>query len=126
MVFVACGLNHQTAPLIVREQIALLGQEDRLLQSLIEQPIIQEVVVLSTCNRTEIYGDTSHPTQVLQHLASLQNVSPTTFESYCYLYPDQAGIKHTLRVASGLDSMMLGEPQILGQMKQAYQMATYH
>ncbi len=124
MVFVACGLNHKTAPLDVREQIALPEErQDALLSSLASLPTVHEVAILSTCNRTEIYCDTDNPDQLCPWLASEHHLSPEILSPYFYIYQEQQGIRHTLRVASGLDSMMLGEPQILGQMKQAYQQA---
>ncbi|MDP3705922.1 MAG: glutamyl-tRNA reductase [Legionellaceae bacterium] len=124
MVFVACGLNHTTAPLDVREQFALsMGNDDRLLHRFIDLSEINEAAILSTCNRTEIYCDTQDPTQIIPWLANEQHLSPELIAPYFYMHSENQGVKHTLRVASGLDSMMLGEPQILGQMKQAYQIA---
>lgn len=123
MVFVACGLNHKTAPLAVREQIALSANQERLLECLMEQPTIHEAIVLSTCNRTEIYCEADYPADILSFLT--QALAPTSpLAPYCYIHTGNQGIQHTLRVASGLDSMMLGEPQILGQMKQAYHIAS--
>ncbi len=124
MVFVACGLNHKTAPIEVREKIALPQiMQDDLLQHLISLPAVNEAAILSTCNRTEIYCDTDAPSEIVpwlvhKHAPLLDNLLP-----YFYSYQGNAAIRHTLRVASGLDSMMLGEPQILGQLKQAYQQA---
>lgn len=124
MVFVACGLNHKTAPINVREKVAMApATQDLLLNSLFNLPGVNEAVILSTCNRTEIYCDTHEP-QVLAHwLAQEHQLSHESLSPFLYLYKGHEGIKHTLRVASGLDSMMIGEPQILGQMKQAYQYA---
>jgi glutamyl-tRNA reductase len=123
-VFVACGLNHKTAPINVREQVAATpATQDMLLSSLVNLPSVNEAAILSTCNRTEIYCDTDEP-EVLKHwLAKEHNLSKESLSPFFYLHEGHQGIKHTLRVASGLDSMMLGEPQILGQMKQAYQHA---
>ena len=124
MVFVACGLNHKTAPINVREKVALSpATQDSLLNSLLELPEVNEAIILSTCNRTEIYCDSQDP-QVLAHwLARKHQLSPKLLSPFLYIYKGRQGIKHALRVASGLDSMMIGEPQILGQMKQAYQQA---
>ncbi|ARB92221.1 glutamyl-tRNA reductase [Legionella longbeachae] len=124
MVFVACGLNHKTAPINVREKVAMTpAAQDSLLNSLFNLPGVNEAAILSTCNRTEIYCDTHDP-QVLAHwLAQEHQLSYELLSPFLYLYKGHEGIKHTLRVASGLDSMMIGEPQILGQMKQAYQHA---
>ncbi|MDP3562737.1 MAG: glutamyl-tRNA reductase [Legionellaceae bacterium] len=123
MVFIACGLNHKTAPIHIREQFALSANQEELLSRLMDQPEINEAAILSTCNRTEIYCDTHDPSIIIPWFANEQRLSPEVIKPYCYMYHANQGIKHTLRVASGLDSMMLGEPQILGQMKQAYQVA---
>lgn len=124
MVFVACGLNHKTAPLIVREKIALpLAMQNTLLNNLVDLPTVNEAAILSTCNRTEIYCDTVDPESIAPWLASQHRLAPELLSPYLYMHHGHHGIRHTLRVASGLDSMMLGEPQILGQMKQAYQYA---
>lgn len=122
--FVACGLNHKTAPINVREKVALpAAMQDSLLHSLIELPEVNEAAILSTCNRTEIYCDTEEPEIISHWLASEHQLLQAELSPFLYLHEGNQGIKHTLRVASGLDSMMIGEPQILGQMKQAYQQA---
>ncbi|MFA5960628.1 MAG: glutamyl-tRNA reductase, partial [Tatlockia sp.] len=124
MVFVACGINHKTAPLSVREKIAMpLAVQDKLLTSLLHLNTVNEATILSTCNRTEIYCDTETPERIAPWLAKQHQLSPEALTPYLYMHQGHEGIRHTLRVASGLDSMMLGEPQILGQMKQAYQFA---
>ena len=122
MVFVACGLNHKTAPLDVREKVALpLAMQDALLSRLVDLPNVNEAAILSTCNRTEIYCDTDDPESIAPWLAHEHDLSPESLTPYFYEHRGHHGVRHTLRVASGLDSMMLGEPQILGQLKQAYQ-----
>ncbi|MGL6030093.1 MAG: glutamyl-tRNA reductase [Legionella sp.] len=124
MVFVACGLNHKTAPISVREKVALPpAMHDSLLNSLLNLPEVNEAAILSTCNRTEIYCDTNDPQVLAGWLAHEHQLSYDSLSPFLYLHEGTQGIKHTLRVASGLDSMMIGEPQILGQMKQAYQQA---
>lgn len=124
MVFVACGLNHKTAPLNVRERIALPpAMHDSLLNSLISIPEVNEATILSTCNRTEIYCDTRDPAILREWLAQEHHMTAEALNPYLYLHEGHAGVRHTLRVASGLDSMMIGEPQILGQMKQSYSQA---
>lgn len=124
MVFVACGLNHKTAPLEVREKVALpLSMQERLLHRLVDLPDVHEALILSTCNRTEIYCDTSDPTRIEPWLAHQHQLGSASIAPYFYQHHGHQGIRHTLRVASGLDSMMLGEPQIFGQLKQAYQQA---
>ena len=124
MVFVACGLNHKTAPINVREKVALSSAtQDSLLNSLLDLPEVNEAAILSTCNRTEIYCDSQDPQVPAHWLASGHQMPLESLSPFLYIYKGQQGIKHALRVASGLDSMMIGEPQILGQMKQAYQQA---
>lgn len=121
IVFVACGLNHKTAPLSVREQLAWpVAQHDALLQRWLALPAVHEVILLSTCNRTEIYCNTDEPDRVIAWLAQLHQVPLDSLAPHVYIHRDTEGVRHLLRVASGLDSMMLGEPQILGQLKQAY------
>jgi len=121
MVFVACGLNHKTAPLNVREQVALpMDNQDTLLSNLVGLPMVNEAAILSTCNRTEIYCETNDPDMISPWLARQYQLEPEALNPYFYTHYGHQGVRHTLRVASGLDSMMLGEPQILGQMKQAY------
>ena len=122
--FVACGLNHKTAPLRVREKIALpMVMQDELLNQLVSLPSIHEAAILSTCNRTEIYCDTDDPNTIIPWLAQVHELNAEVIKPHFYLHQGQDGLRHMLRVASGLDSMMVGEPQILGQMKQAYQEA---
>lgn len=121
MVFVACGLNHKTASLEVREKMALSpASQDKLLHDLLGLPSINEAMILSTCNRMEIYCDMDEPHALLPWLLKHQHPDLEPLKPYFYTHQGYHGIRHTLRVASGLDSMMLGEPQILGQMKQAY------
>lgn len=124
MVFVACGLNHKTAPLAMREQVAFVpARHEELLQNLMDLPSVNEATILSTCNRTEIYCDTNEPQHLSSWLAFEHNLPEQELQPHLYAHLNEEGIRHTLRVASGLDSMMLGEPQILGQLKQAYQIA---
>ncbi|TAL66028.1 MAG: glutamyl-tRNA reductase [Legionella sp.] len=124
MVFVACGLNHKTAPIDVREKVALpAAMHESQLQSLLSLSAVNEATILSTCNRTEIYCDTQDPQSLIEWLAQEHQLSPASLEPFLYVHTGAQAVKHTLRVASGLDSMMIGEPQILGQMKHAYQQA---
>lgn len=124
--FVACGLNHKTAPLSVREKIALpVAMHDTLLHELVGLSAVNEAAILSTCNRTEIYCDTDAPEQIISWLASEHALSQDAITPYFYMHQGDNGVRHALRVASGLDSMMVGEPQILGQMKQAYHQACH-
>lgn len=124
MVFVACGLNHKTAPLSLREKVAIApALQHSLLHNLLQLPCLHEAVVLSTCNRTEIYCDLDNPSLLANWLAKEYQLSLDSLVPFLYVYQGIEAIQHILRVASGLDSMMIGEPQILGQMKQAYQQA---
>lgn len=122
--FAICGLNHKTAPLTVREKVSLsVDQQEALLNKLINIHAVNEAVILSTCNRTEIYCDTNDPQGLITWLAHENQLTAAALSPYLYLYQGYQGVRHALNVACGLDSMMLGEPQILGQMKQAYQQA---
>lgn len=124
MVFIAYGLNHKTAPLEMREKLALSSsRHDILLSQLLDSAIANEAAFLSTCNRTEIYCDTPDPERLMAWFAHEHGLKAHTLLPHCYLHQAHDGIRHTLRVANGLDSMMLGEPQILGQMKDAFQKA---
>lgn len=124
----ALGLNHMTAPLAVRERFAIApGQLSQALVSLRERlaRAAPEAALLSTCNRTELYvaGDNAHAGALLQPtlewLATQGGVSSSQMSAHTYVAENRAAARHAFRVASGLDSMVLGEPQILGQMKQA-------
>lgn len=128
MVFVASGLNHKTAPLSVREKMAKLSVPDSpALEKLKATAFIKEALILSTCNRTELYyvlDDTVHtPESFLVWLLEAFDISVEDCLPHIYHYEKQEGVRHLLRVASGLDSMMLGEPQILGQLKKAFREA---
>ena len=124
MAFIACGLNHKTAPIAVRETLALtMEQQKKLLDAILDVPQINEAIILSTCNRTELYCEIQNPDLLLSWVANYFHLPLEQIQTYFYLLADQAAIKQLLRVASGLDSMMLGESQILGQMKQAFQHA---
>jgi glutamyl-tRNA reductase len=121
MAFIACGINHKTAPLAVREKIAQYsGTHQKRLLHLMELPKLREAIILSTCNRTEIYCETNEPESIALMLSQMHHIDYNLLKSYFYCYEGNEAIRHLLRVASGIDSMMIGEPQILGQMKQAY------
>lgn len=126
MSLLALGLNHKTAPVDVRERITfgpdiIVGA----LRSLLEQPGVEEVAILSTCNRTEVYcvlAGTEHE-QISLWLGNFHGLELETISPYLYRHEGKDAIQHLLQVACGLDSMVLGEPQILGQVKAAYQTA---
>lgn len=116
----AFGINHQTAPLAVREQLAFnVETMEPALRDLVGNGAAKEATILSTCNRTEIYCSTNQPAQAVNWLAAYHHLPAAEIEPYVYRLPMEQAVKHAFRVASGLDSMVLGEPQILGQMKQA-------
>ncbi|HEX7045857.1 MAG TPA: glutamyl-tRNA reductase [Burkholderiales bacterium] len=117
------GLNHRTAPVAIRERAAFAPEQlTDALQDVTRRGVAGEAAILSTCNRTEVYCglDEANGEGVLDWLCRYRRLSPADLRPYLYTYPDQAAVKHAFRVAAGLDSMVLGEPQILGQMKQAF------
>ena len=114
------GLNHQTAPLAVREQVAFTPEAlVHALRDLLTRPRVKEAAILSTCNRTELYVHGTEPQPVVRWLEDFHRVPKDSLTPYIYTLPRDQAVAHAFRVASGLDSMVLGEPQILGQMKQA-------
>ncbi|NQY64995.1 MAG: glutamyl-tRNA reductase [Alteromonadaceae bacterium] len=129
MSIVAVGINHKTAPVAVREKISFNPDQLTLaLQEMLSAVQCKEAAILSTCNRTELYivqdGKVELTKErVLQWLESYHKVPAATILSSLYWHTDQKAVNHMMRVACGLDSLVLGEPQILGQMKQAYSQA---
>ena len=122
----ALGINHHTAPLDLRGRFAFaLPQIEPTLHSLRESLASPAAAIISTCNRTEIYcaGDRQAVEHTLDWLARSGGVSPALLRSHAYTLEDGLVARHAFRVASGLDSMVLGEPQILGQMKDAVRAA---
>jgi glutamyl-tRNA reductase len=120
----AFGINHQTAPLSVREQIAFnVDAMEPALRDLVDHGAAKEATILSTCNRTEVYCSTNTPDQAIDWLANYHRLPAAEIAPYIYQLPQEQAVNHAFRVASGLDSMVLGEPQILGQMKQAVRYA---
>ena len=127
MHLITIGLNHETAPVAIQEQ-AVFGPEKLVpaLQNLTARRDIDETAILSTCNRTEIYCRQQQPDgqAVVKWLCQFHALEPQQLQECLYHHPEEEAVKHAFRVASGLDSMVLGEPQILGQMKTAF--ATAH
>jgi glutamyl-tRNA reductase len=118
------GLNHNTAPLAIRERVVF--QAERLKSALSELTLrepVREAAILSTCNRTELYCALGEPQAALDWLAGYHRVAPQELKPYLYTHPHADAVRHAFRVASGLDSMVVGEPQILGQMKEAVRAA---
>ncbi|MDP2644341.1 MAG: glutamyl-tRNA reductase [Desulfobacterales bacterium] len=123
------GLNHNTAPVELRECIAFSDEGTRAaLENLKHQPDIKEALVISTCNRVEILLTTDNGPKAIEYvkgyISSFQSVPVADFENALYVYCGQDAVRHVFRVASSLDSMVVGEPQILGQIKEAYRVAT--
>jgi glutamyl-tRNA reductase len=126
MTLLAVGINYNTAPVAIRERLAFPTEIlDYTLKNLWNVKEIDEAAILSTCNRTEFYYQTESDdkTALINWIADTKNISPSEFAPYLYSYQDSQSIRHMFRVACGLDSMILGEPQILGQMKTAYHAA---
>lgn len=127
MPLLALGINHTTAPVAIRERLAFESQQlPDALAALHTLPGVQEAVVVSTCNRTELYCalDTATEARVADWLVGARSPEDPSIATRLYQHRDDAAVRHLLRVACGLDSLVLGEPQILGQLKQAYELAT--
>ena len=118
------GLNHTTAPLDVRERVTFAPDVlSDALRELTSKRMVKEAAILSTCNRTEVYFHGGEPQPIARWLESAHRLPPAALDPYVYTLNGDRAVTHTFRVASGLDSMVLGEPQILGQMKQAVRAA---
>ncbi|BCG09693.1 glutamyl-tRNA reductase [Buttiauxella agrestis] len=125
MTLLALGINHKTAPVSLRERVTFSPDTlDLALKSLLEQPMVQGGVVLSTCNRTELYLSVEEQEnlheQLVRWLCNYHNLNEDEVRNSLYWHHDNEAVTHLMRVASGLDSLVLGEPQILGQVKKAY------
>ncbi len=126
MTLLTVGLHHNTAPLSVRETAAFPPEQfNSALDDFLRLPHVEEGAILSTCNRTELYAVTDAPgdAHLRDWLCAQRGLSSADMAQHFYIYRDRETVRHSLRVASGLDSMILGEPQILGQMKTAYRSA---
>ncbi len=124
MTVFALGINHRTASLAIRERVAFDPEQMVLaLRALSEATGLGEVAILSTCNRTEIYGANGDASSIQAWLCDYHGVNGAELQSSLYLHNDENAVRHIMKVASGLDSMVLGEPQILGQLKAAYAVA---
>ncbi|ARU93785.1 glutamyl-tRNA reductase [Tatumella citrea] len=125
MTLLALGINHKTAPVALRERVSF-GPDtlDKALDSLLSQPKVQSGVVLSTCNRTELYLSVDEnddiQEQLVRWLCSYHQLKEEDVRQSLYWHENNAAVSHLMRVASGLDSLVLGEPQILGQVKKAF------
>ena len=123
------GLNHNTAPIEIRECLAFNGDETQIaLKKLMEHPSILEALLISTCNRIEALFAVKDKDKTISiaksFLSDFKKVPMRDFEESLYLFEGDEAVRHIFRVASSLDSMMVGEPQILGQIKDAYRIAT--
>jgi glutamyl-tRNA reductase len=128
MALFVAGLSHKNAPVALREQLAV--EEDKLrelLRDIQADSVLPEVVVLSTCNRVEVYGVAEAPGEAravaFRHLCRHRGVDLAALEPMLYTHLDGDAVRHAFRVAASLDSMMVGEPQILGQVKDAFALA---
>ncbi|MDX1686376.1 MAG: glutamyl-tRNA reductase [Candidatus Promineifilaceae bacterium] len=130
---VCLGLSHNTAPVALRERISCALPEEHGLLDLVQDgsghfDALAEIALVSTCNRIELYAVVDAPATnarqlLVDYLASIHPVAPDSFDDYLYFYRGRKVIKHLARVAAGLDSLVLGEPQILGQVNDAYMKA---
>ena len=126
MAFLALGINHKTASVDVRERVAFTPEQlVEALQQLCRLTPSREAAILSTCNRSELYleQDELQADDVLRWLADYHRLNIDDLRACAYVHQDNDAVRHMMRVASGLDSMVLGEPQILGQMKSDYAVA---
>ena len=119
------GLNHKTADVDVREKLAFNGQKlEEGLQRIKTLPDVKEAVILSTCNRVEIYAAVTNAASaheaIKNFISEFHGIDRSTLETSLYAYEDINAVRHVFRVASSLDSMIVGEPQILGQIKDAF------
>src|SRR6185295_6357530 len=122
------GLSHRNAPVELREQLAV--DEDKLremLRDVAATGVVREAIILSTCNRVEVYAVADVPGEaratMFRRLCRHRGVEPAAVEETLYTYAEGDAVRHAFRVASSLDSMVIGEPQILGQVKEAYRVA---
>jgi len=123
------GINHKTAPVELRECIAFTEVEsESALQALSHKPHIKEVLLFSTCNRVEVLVVTENKAKAIDstkdYIAEVNKIPRKEFEDALYIHEGDEAVRHIFRVASSLDSMVVGEPQILGQVKEAYRIAT--
>ncbi|PKO53953.1 MAG: glutamyl-tRNA reductase [Betaproteobacteria bacterium HGW-Betaproteobacteria-20] len=117
------GVNHTTAPIQIRENVAFNGEHLGSALRELTTHGATEAAILSTCNRTELYCSTDNPEKPLNWLSQYHKLEMSKLQPYIYTLPNDAAVKHAFRVASGLDSMVLGEAQILGQFKQSVKIA---
>ena len=124
MPLITVGVNHKTAPVAIRERVAFAPEKMiNALSALVADQKANEAVIVSTCNRTELYcsvDSEERVAQIIAWLAEYHGLDEQDLRKYCYSHSEDDSVRHIMRVASGLDSLVLGEPQILGQVKSAY------
>ena len=125
---VLLGINHETAPIEVRECIAFSEDESKsALHALLGNTFIKEALLFSTCNRVEVLLVTDNTSRAVEEtkefIAEFNKIPLEQFEDALYVHEGDDAVRHVFRVASSLDSMVVGEPQILGQVKEAYRTA---
>ena len=130
MAIVLVGLNHKTAPVEVRERLAFTEEACAdALRALVDGELIREALIVSTCNRVEVLAATANgdgpecASRVTNFLGESRKLAPAEFSEHLYLRADEEAVRHVFRVASSLDSMVVGEPQVLGQVRKAYSLA---
>ncbi|MBL4606860.1 MAG: glutamyl-tRNA reductase, partial [Pseudomonadales bacterium] len=130
MALLTLGINHRTASIDLREKVSFSTESmASALKSALEKTGLSELAILSTCNRTELYcvhQQVDSCDELINWLAEYHQLPVTDLSESVYFFSGNNAVRHVLRVASGLDSMVLGEPQVLGQMKSAFSLATNH
>jgi glutamyl-tRNA reductase len=130
MSIILVGLNHKTAPVAVRERLAFTDEACAAgLRALVDGEVVREGLIVSTCNRVEVLTATEGEpsadqlTRIVSFLSNVRSIPSEDFSKHLYHHEDDAAVRHVFRVASSLDSMVVGEPQVLGQVRRAYSMA---
>lgn len=131
MSVISIGVNHKTAPVEIREKLSFSDNSlPEALAKLLDQPVVLGCVIISTCNRTEIYAHVTDAESGIETIRSFlqhkSGVEAAMIKKYTYAFTQHNTARHLFRVAAGLDSMLLGETQILGQVRTAYQLAQKH
>jgi glutamyl-tRNA reductase len=125
--FFTIGISHRTAPIEIRERLWLSKDEVKAVLPRLQADLFEECAVISTCNRTEVYGVPSHeavePAAIMKFLTDHRSVGSIVRPEHFYSHVDREAVRQLLNVAAGIDSMMLGDVQILGQVKDAYRLA---
>jgi len=126
MPLIALGISHHTAPVEIREKVAInRPQYEQRVQQVLQLQGVEEVVILGTCNRTEIYclSNSTPDDSLLEWVHQVHGIPPGELNEYFYRHTGENAVRHLMCVAGGLDSLVLGEPQILGQIKEAWQVS---